>query len=99
MIHISSENVVSLTEAPRYLPRRRKRKRPHVATMYRWADQGCRGVVLETIQVGGTKCTSIEALQRFCELLTDPTGAAPPKSKARQKAVATAESELDAAGI
>ncbi len=37
--------------------------------LYRWATEGLRGVHLETIQVGGTLCTSIEALQRFFERL------------------------------
>ena len=36
---------------------------------------GCRGVVLETIQVGGTRCTSREALQRFFENLSQPVQA------------------------
>jgi hypothetical protein len=60
-----SENLVSLTEATKLLPRRRKGKRPNVVTVYRWSTIGCRGVKLETIQVGGTRCTSREALQRF----------------------------------
>lgn len=37
MIDLSSETVVSLTEATRHLPRRRKGRRPSVATIYRWA--------------------------------------------------------------
>ena len=43
-----------------------------MATLYRWASHGCRGVRLETIQIGGTKCTSRQALQRFFAGLTDP---------------------------
>ena len=41
-----------------------------VATLYRWASHGCRGVRLETIQIGGTKCTSREALDRSFEELS-----------------------------
>jgi hypothetical protein len=44
----------------------------HVATVYRWSTTGVRGVVLETLQIGGTRFTSREALQRFCERLTPP---------------------------
>jgi hypothetical protein len=40
------------------------------ATMYRWADAGVRGVKLEVIRVGGSLCTSREAMQRFCERTT-----------------------------
>jgi hypothetical protein len=65
MIDIQNEQVISLTQGTKVLPGRRGGKRPHVATLYRWAQRGHRGVVLETIQIGGTKCTSVEALQRF----------------------------------
>lgn len=76
MIELESETVLSLTEAAAHLPRRRAGKRPHVATMYRWAQRGLRGVKLETIRVGGTLCTSLEALQRFCARLTESDSAA-----------------------
>ena len=69
MITISSETILSLDEATHRLPKRRGGKRPHIATLYRWAQRGVRGVRLETIQVGGTLCTSVEALQRFCVVL------------------------------
>ena len=72
MIQIASEKVVSLGRAARHFPRRRRGKRPHTATLYRWARSGVRAdngdaVVLETIRVGRTLCTSVEAIQRFCE--------------------------------
>lgn len=76
MLDIQSEQLVSLTAATQLLPRRRKGLRPHVATLYRWSQRGCRGVILETVQVGGTRCTSLEALQRFCNRLS--TGASGP---------------------
>jgi hypothetical protein len=72
MIDHRIEIVRSLTEAAAELPRRRGGKRVNVATLYRWASHGCRGVKLETIQIGGTRCTSVEALQRFFEALTGP---------------------------
>lgn len=100
MIDITSETVVSLTEATQHLPRRRKGKRPNVATIYRWAQVGCKGVRLEIVQVGGTKCTSLEALQRFCDRLTNPT--APTTSttpRQRQRQIDAADAELSAAGI
>lgn len=87
MIDLSNENVVSLTEAAKRLPVRRAGKRPHVATLYRWAGRGLRGVKLETIQVGGTMCTSTEALQRFFDQLSPSTGVPdkhPSRSRARQ---------------
>jgi hypothetical protein len=41
-----------------------------VSTLYRWSTVGLRGVRLETIQVGGTRCTSVQALRRFFERLS-----------------------------
>jgi Protein of unknown function (DUF1580) len=72
MIDIRREAVLSLAEAAQLtlLPRRRRGKRPHMATLYRWAQRGLRGVHLETIRVGGTLCTSVEAIQRFCDRLS-----------------------------
>ncbi len=99
MIDIAQEQVVSLTEACPFVPRRRKGKRPDVATLYRWAQKGIRGIRLEILQVGRTKCTSLEALQRFFERLTDPNvepAASTPKARAKQ---AAAEQELAEAGI
>ena len=72
MLDLNAEHIISLTEAATTLPRRRRGSKPHVATLYRWALTGCRGVKLETIQIGGTKCTSREALQRFFERLSNP---------------------------
>jgi hypothetical protein len=70
VIDSTTEEVIPLTEAANRLPRRRRGRKAHVSTLYRWAQAGCRGVRLETIQIGGTCCTSAEALQRFFETLT-----------------------------
>jgi hypothetical protein len=77
VIKLATEDVVALCRASRHFPRRRGGKKPHTATIYRWARHGARAedgiaVRLETIRVGGTLCTSIEAIQRFCERLTAP---------------------------
>ena len=70
MITLTNERVLPLSQACRHLPRRRGIKPTHPATLYRWAKGGIKGVRLETIKVGGSMCTSIEALQRFCERLS-----------------------------
>src|SRR4051795_8401887 len=72
VIDTRNETVVSLAQAADDLPRRRRGRKTHISTLYRWATVGCRGVVLETIQVGATRCTSREALQRFFERLSQP---------------------------
>ncbi len=64
MIDTRTESLLTLAEAGELV-------RKHVATIYRWSTTGFRGIVLETLQVGGTRCTTREALQRFCERLTN----------------------------
>jgi Protein of unknown function (DUF1580) len=65
------ETIISCRRGQRTPPRRRGRN-AHVSSVYRWSTVGCRGVVLESLQVGGTRCTSREALQRFFERLSQP---------------------------
>src|SRR5262245_17478042 len=79
MIDSASETLLSLGQAADELPRRRRGRKVHVSCLYRWSTIGCRGVILETIQVGATRCTSREALQRFFERLSQPvlTGTVP----------------------
>lgn len=106
-IDVFNEEVMTLTEAARKLPKRRSGRKPHVSTLFRWAVGGLRSrdgmqVRLETIQIGGTKCTSLEALQRFFERLTggslvvyQPTLT----QRQRLKRIEMAEAELKAAGV
>ena len=75
-IDLNTETVLSLTKATKGLPRRRRGKKPHISTLYRWSTAGCRGVVLETVQIGGTRCTSSQALARFFRKLTQNAGLA-----------------------
>ncbi len=99
-IQFTSEELVSLTEATRALPRGRNGKRLHVATLHRWAGCGLRGVVLDTIRVGGRRYTSTEALQRFFDRLTAQgrSGRAD-LSAADEGRLARAEKELDRRGV
>lgn len=103
MIDATSESLVSLTDAAKLLPARRGGKRPHISCIYRWTVAGCKGIKLESIQVGGTRCTSHEALGRFFERLSERVGTSEqqptvrtPNRRARD--VAQAERELKAAG-
>ena len=74
MIDPSTEALISLTQAAKNLPARRAGKRPHVSCLYRWSTSGCKGIVLETIQIGGTRCTSREKLSLFFRQLTQDSG-------------------------
>lgn len=100
MIDPNAESLISLSEAAGLLPRRRAGKNVHVSCCYRWTKTGCRGVVLESIQVGGTRCTSREALARFMEALT--FGADRPAVRSpikRRRAAEKAIAELERQGI
>lgn len=69
-IDVASESVQTFAEAARYVGKLKGTKRIAFQTLFRWATKGCSGVVLETVCVGGSRCTSKEALQRFFEGVT-----------------------------
>jgi len=97
MIKLTSEEVITLTEAATRLPRLRGGKRIHLSTLYRWAQNGVRGERLETIRVGGTICTSTESLQRFCDRLSKEPK--PSLSPRRLREIRRAEELADRLGI
>lgn len=71
MIDIANDRILSIPDAARYLRKRlREKKRPHPATVYRWTHQGLQGVILESVQIGAKRYTSVEALQRFARALS-----------------------------
>ena len=70
MIDLDQESLLSYRDAAAFLPKRNGR-RIHVSSLYRWATRGIRGVILETLQVGGCRYTSKQALQRFSDRLTE----------------------------
>ena len=61
-----TEELVPLNLVPRSLP-----NRPHLSTVFRWISRGVDGVRLEALRCGGRTYTSHEALQRFCDRLTN----------------------------
>jgi hypothetical protein len=76
MIDYRYEAVFPLSQAPKKTPARNDGKAIHTSTFHRWATTGCRGIRLETLRIGGTRCTSAEALQRFFERLSAADAAA-----------------------
>jgi hypothetical protein len=110
-IDIQKENVISLAEAARTLPRVHG-KRPAISTLWRWCRKGLNGVQLEYVRVGRNIGTTIEALNRFFSALADadvpPTS--PPEllksnlratttSRTRERSLAEADRILAEAGI
>lgn len=102
MIDASKERLLSMTEAAARVPGYRAGKRTNVATLFRWAKDGSRGVRLETLQFGGRKVTSVEALQRFADRLTthpEDAKTSGPSVASRQRSAERASQELDALGV
>jgi len=99
MIDLSTEQIVTLAAATELLPSLRAGSRPHICTLYRWAQRGIRGVRLETARLGGTIVTSIEAIQRFTENCTGDTGTKSVPAARTEKRVGRAEAECEALDV
>lgn len=94
MIDIASEQLISLAEAAGMLPCGRKGRYPNVKTVYAWTIHGCRGIVLETLQLAGRRATSKEAVHRFIQALTAAAGT--PRSVTGRGATTSRQAELEA---
>jgi hypothetical protein len=70
MIDLSRERPITLNAARRLPELSRDGRRPDIASLYRWTGKGLRGIRLESVQIGGSRCTSVEAVRRFINALT-----------------------------
>ena len=103
MIDVNSENLIALADVPAHLPHRRSGKKIHRSTSFRWAQRGIDGIRLEVLSIGGTKFTSLEALQRFFDRLSAVADGMPVAPQARtsnqrERAATKANDELARAG-
>lgn len=102
MIDLANERLLTLNEARRTLPflRGRRGNAVSLCTIHRWRTRGVRGVVLESAKIGGTICTSTEAVIRFVERLSGrPSSTASPVTPQRRADIERANQRLDQAGI
>jgi hypothetical protein len=102
MIDTATEELIPIPVVPDRI-RLANRERINCSTVYRWTKSGCRGVVLETVQIGGRRATSARALQLFFEELsrTDGSGeepSAPRTVTQRQRRSEAAAKELERLG-
>ncbi len=103
MIDPLSETVLPFSRAVRHIPSLRSGRPVAPATLWRWSKEGVLArsgerVKLETIRVGGSSCTSLEALKRFFARLSGREELVPataPVGKAHEQS----EAALDEAGI
>ena len=96
MIDPLTEEVIPLGAAAKRLPRLRAGRPVAPSTLWRWATAGLNGIRLETCKVGGTTCTSREALGRFFAALNGQPAERPARKTRHDDAV---EEELVARGI
>ena len=108
----ASEQLITLTEAAKLLPRVNGRK-PAVCTLWRWCRKGLRGQFLAYVRVGRRICTTRQAMLRFFTDLAEidqqhgPAGYSKPTSlkrksvtsRERQRALAEADRILEEVGI
>ena len=104
-LEIATETLVTSAGATDYVPHRRRGRKCSPSTIWRWMVYGCRGIRLESLVVGTTRCTSVQALQRFFDALTEAAEAeqvrTPPgvPTKTRLRQIEAAEQRLAKAGI
>lgn len=72
MVDLLREELVRLRDVPKLkiVPTKPGGKRVHRATVYRWVRTGLLGVRLATVRIGGSRCTSVEAVCRFIDELS-----------------------------
>jgi hypothetical protein len=95
------ESLIRLGDVPSLpeLPTRRKGRRLAPQTVYRWSSPGVRGVRLQTVRVGGVRCTTRTWLWDFFRSLGGEELPAAQGAKGSDSAHTRAESELDALGV
>ncbi len=99
MIDLQSETLIPLKEVCRMFPGR-SGKGMSLSSVWRWVLHGRRGHKLESLRIGGQRCTSREAVSRFITALNAeqgvPRGEQPSGRTSKNRHV---EAELDAAGL
>ena len=71
-LDILSEDLLTIEQAAREVPRPAGKKPLHYATAWRWAHRGLRGHKLETVRVGSQLMTSRERLHAFLRAIQAP---------------------------
>lgn len=95
-MQLLDQQFISITEAAKLVP-----GRVHISTCWRWINRGVRGHRLQTWMIGGLRKTTREALEDFLARLNPDAArvASVSTTRQRERAIAAAERELDAAGV
>jgi len=66
---LRDDQPLSLPDAAAYLGTITGQK-PHVSTLWRWCLKGCKGVMLESVCIGGKRFVTVAAIEVFVESLS-----------------------------
>jgi hypothetical protein len=96
----NGDEVIPLSQVPDlpFIPGRRRGRKLHPATVFRWAQHGVRGVKLATLQYGGTKVTTLTALTDFFSRLSGLQSQCQPLAT-KPSSQNEIETQLDEAGL
>lgn len=65
MIDITKEQPLTLREVAKLIRSPRTNKPLHLSTIHRWVKDGVNGIRLESALYGGSRVTTLEAVNRF----------------------------------
>lgn len=65
-----SKKLIRLADLPKHITPGRGGKRRHASAVYRYAERGVRGILLETWQLPDAKYTTLDAWDNFVRRLT-----------------------------
>ena len=68
-LQILSEDVITLPEVAKEVPRSSEQKPLHYSTVFRWVHKGVRGHKLATVKVGHVHVTSRQRLHAFLKAI------------------------------
>ncbi len=98
MIDPEKETILTLTQARARIAKLRGGQRADLSTLHRWMRKGRRGICLESFLCGGRRMTSAEAIQRFCDRLTEAADGDRPAEVAPHVLTITRKEQIAAAG-
>lgn len=72
MLDFAKDQLIPIGDVRLYLPRTPTGRLRSTRSIYRWAQQGLRGVVLETVKIGATTYVTHSSLNTFFEKTVAP---------------------------
>lgn len=84
------DSLIPIKKAPKHIP-----TNPSLATVYRWFQKGCRGVILQTVLIGGRRFTKPAWIDEFIASTQSTPDASLTVSEAHKRCEAALDDELN----